>query len=66
MEERKMTSFELMRVTRNTLNPIGKLIYDYFRKTENRRVCLTNALDAQDCFLTIQEAKSWITRHSAQ
>lgn len=61
-----MTSFELMRVTRNKLNPIGKLIYDYFRKTENRKVSLENALDAQDCFLTIQEAESWISRHRTQ
>lgn len=56
-----MNDFELMQITRSKLNPIGQLIYDYFRKTESRKISLLNALEAQDCFLNIEQARAWIS-----
>ena len=56
---------KLMRLTRNQLNPIGQLVYDFCKSNgESRKECLLNAIEAQDCFIDLKQAKQWIEKRS--
>lgn len=56
---------KLMRLTRNQLNLIGQLIYDFCKNNgESRKECLLNAIEAQDCFIDLKQAKQWIEKRS--
>lgn len=54
---------KLMRLTRSKLNPIGQLVYDFCKSNgESRKECLLNAIEAQDCFIDLKQAKEWIEK----
>ena len=54
---------KLMRFTRSKLNPIGQLVYDFCKiNGESRKECLLNAIEAQDCFTDLKQAKEWIEK----
>ena len=59
------TKMKLMRLTRSQLNPIGQLVYDFCKNNgESRKECLLNAIEAQDCFIDLKQAKQWIEKRS--
>ena len=61
-EETKMKS---MRLTRSQLNPIGQLVYDFYKTNEeSRKECLLAAIEAQDCFTDLKQAEEWIEKRS--
>lgn len=53
----------LMRVTRNSFGPVGKMVYDHFRKMTSRREALTAGLDAEGMFDSVEQASEWIKNH---
>lgn len=56
---------KLMKLTRSQLNPIGQLVYDFCKNNgESRKECLLNAIEAQDCFIDLKQAKQWIEKRS--
>ena len=56
---------KLMRLTRNQLNPIGQLVYDFCKSNgESRKDCLLAAIEAQDCFTDLKQAEAWIEKRS--
>ena len=56
---------KLMRLTRNQLNPIGQLVYDFCKSNgESRKECLLAAIEAQDCFTDLKQAEAWIEKRS--
>lgn len=56
---------KLMRLTRSKLSPIGQLVYDFCKSNgESRKECLLNAIEAQDCFIDLKQAKEWIEKKS--
>ena len=54
---------KLMRLTRSKLSPTGQLVYDFYKSNgESRKKCLLNAIEAQDCFIDLKQAKEWIEK----
>lgn len=56
---------KLMRLTRSQLDPIGQLVYDFYKSNgESRKECLLAAIEAQDCFTDLKQAEKWIEKKS--
>ena len=59
------TKMKLMRLTRSQLTPIGQLVYDFCKSNgKSRKECLITAIEAQDCFIDLKQAKAWIEKRS--